>query len=180
MVTKECPPTLGRRPSPPAHVFGNGSLSDIDPQFQQLTMNARRSPQWVGDADVADEGPQLQRRLRRPARARDFQRQNARNPRLCQPITVPGSMIDKAFRIPRARRYSQTKRSRSVLVETSLSGLFRRSTLSWWRRATISASRSSRSRKNPVIAPQISPRMPVIAGKHRPIFVHRRVGFNLR
>ena len=50
----------------------------------------------------------------------DFQRQSARNPRLCQPITVAGSTIDKAFRIPGASRYSQTKRSRSMFAKTIL------------------------------------------------------------
>ena len=40
----------------------------------------------------------------RPAGDLDFQRQNARNPRRCQLITVAGSTTDKAFRMPGASR----------------------------------------------------------------------------
>jgi hypothetical protein len=63
---------------------------------------------------------------------------------------------------------------------TSFSGFFRRSRPNRCRRTAISASWSSLGWKNPMVAPQISPRMSAIARKHRPIFRYWRVGFDLR
>lgn len=108
----------------------------------------------------------------RPAVDLDFQRQNARNPRRCQPITVSDLTIDRAFRVPGDRRYNHTKSSRSVLSKTSRSGLFRPKTLSWWRSAAISVCRSARDRKKFASVPQISLRMstmPQNIAQHRPI-----------
>ena len=59
MIAKEGLPALGRWPQPPLHVFGNCRLGDIEAQLEQLAMDARRSPQWVGPAHLANEGAQL-------------------------------------------------------------------------------------------------------------------------
>ena len=52
-------PALGRWPQPPLHVFGNCRLGDIEAQLEQLAMDARRSPQWVVPAHLANKGAQL-------------------------------------------------------------------------------------------------------------------------
>jgi hypothetical protein len=59
MVAQECPPSLRRRPSAPDHVFGDRRLGDLEPQFEQFTMDAWGAPQWVLLADSLDEFAQL-------------------------------------------------------------------------------------------------------------------------
>ena len=55
MITKERFPSLrGRRP-PPCHIFGHASLTDIDAQLEQFTVNPRRSPSLVLDAHLTDQ-----------------------------------------------------------------------------------------------------------------------------
>ncbi|WP_373503673.1 hypothetical protein [Aestuariivirga sp.] len=49
--------------------------------------------------------------------------------------------------MPGDKRYNPTKSRGSVFPKTSRSGFFRRNTLSWWRKAIISAYRSARGRK---------------------------------
>jgi hypothetical protein len=60
VIVKECLP--GRRPPSlaPRHVLGDGRLLDFDPELQEFTMNARRAPQPVGEAHLADQVPDLQ------------------------------------------------------------------------------------------------------------------------
>src|SRR5260370_41222181 len=59
MVLPEGLPAL-RPPSPtPRHVLGDRRLSDLNPELQQLTMDARRTPQPVGQAHVPDQAPDL-------------------------------------------------------------------------------------------------------------------------
>ena len=59
MIAKEGLPALGRWPQPPLHVFGNCRLGDIEAQLEQLAMDARRSPKWVGPTHLGNEGAQL-------------------------------------------------------------------------------------------------------------------------
>jgi hypothetical protein len=40
-------PCLRWRSSMPDHVLGNSRFGDLEPELQQLTMNARGAPQWV-------------------------------------------------------------------------------------------------------------------------------------
>jgi len=47
LVLKEGPPTLRGRMAPPRHVAGHRSLRNLEPEFEQLAMNSRRSPQEV-------------------------------------------------------------------------------------------------------------------------------------
>ncbi|MGA8944510.1 MAG: MFS transporter [Pseudolabrys sp.] len=48
------PEALRRRPSPAHHILGNAGLPDIDPELEQFAMNARRTPQRIGDAHLPD------------------------------------------------------------------------------------------------------------------------------
>ena len=41
------------------HVFGNGRLSNIKAEFQQLAVNTRRTPKWMLTAHLTDEGSKL-------------------------------------------------------------------------------------------------------------------------
>ena len=41
------------------HVLRDARLSDLKFELQQLAMNARRSPQWVLDAHLPDQRPQV-------------------------------------------------------------------------------------------------------------------------
>ena len=66
VTAKKCFPSRGGRSSPPAHVLGNGCLSDIDPEFEQLTMDSWCTPQRVCEAYLPDEVPDFQRHLRPP------------------------------------------------------------------------------------------------------------------
>jgi hypothetical protein len=38
-----------------AHVLGNGRLSDLDAEFEQLAMDTRRAPQRVLATDLSNE-----------------------------------------------------------------------------------------------------------------------------
>jgi len=57
MVVEEGPP--GRRGRSPTamHVLGDGGLSDIDAELEQLAVDSGRSPGWVGDTHSPDQGP---------------------------------------------------------------------------------------------------------------------------
>ena len=61
MVAEERLPPLRRRTSSLGHVFSDARLSDRDAEFQQLSVDPWRSPQWVGDAHLADQSAYFQR-----------------------------------------------------------------------------------------------------------------------
>jgi hypothetical protein len=62
VIAQECPPALGRRVSSPDHVLGHAGLSDIDGELEEFPMDPRRSPQRIGNADLADIGAGDRRR----------------------------------------------------------------------------------------------------------------------
>ena len=49
------------------HVLGYRRLRDLDPELEQLAVNSRRSPEWVGGRDLADQRPNLRRYRWTPA-----------------------------------------------------------------------------------------------------------------
>lgn len=57
VIPQERAPRLRGRLPTADHVFGNRRLRDVDPEFQQFTVNSRRAPQRVG----------LRHRLNQPA-----------------------------------------------------------------------------------------------------------------
>ena len=61
MIVEKCFPTLGRRPSTLGHILGYARLTDIDTELEELSMDPRRSPQWVYDAHLSDQPAYFQR-----------------------------------------------------------------------------------------------------------------------
>ena len=61
MVTKERLPTLRGRSPPPCHILGDAGLAEVDPKLEQFAVNPGRTPQRIGDADLADQLPDLDR-----------------------------------------------------------------------------------------------------------------------
>src|SRR4051794_30697029 len=61
MIAKKRLPALRRRSPPPRHVFGHAGLPDIDAEFEQLAVNAGRSPQRIGNAHLTDQSSDLDR-----------------------------------------------------------------------------------------------------------------------
>lgn len=56
VISKERAPSLRGRLRMTDHVFRDGSLADIDPKFEQLTMGPRRAPKRVVPGYSADQG----------------------------------------------------------------------------------------------------------------------------
>src|SRR5215469_14278617 len=69
VVAKEGLPALRRRPPSLGHVFRDRGLADINSQFEEFAVNPWCSPQWVGNAHLANQLANVRRRLR-PAAAR--------------------------------------------------------------------------------------------------------------
>ena len=42
-------------PSTPDHILGHAGLTDIDAELEKLAVDARRAPEWICDAHLADE-----------------------------------------------------------------------------------------------------------------------------
>jgi hypothetical protein len=59
MIVEKGLPALGRWPTSAHHVLGDSRLRDLEAQLEQLTVDARRSPQWVRPVHLANEGAQL-------------------------------------------------------------------------------------------------------------------------
>jgi hypothetical protein len=55
MVMKKRLPALRRWPSFLHHILGHDRLADIDAELKQLYVDPRHSPQWVGNAHLADK-----------------------------------------------------------------------------------------------------------------------------
>jgi hypothetical protein len=49
------------------HVFGNARLRDIKPEFEQLAMDAGRTPKWILDAHLPDQCTKVRLNLRSPS-----------------------------------------------------------------------------------------------------------------
>jgi hypothetical protein len=62
MVAKKCLPPPARGSSPPNHVLGNRRLSDLDAKLEEFA-DPWIAPEWVGDADVSDQLPNVQGHL---------------------------------------------------------------------------------------------------------------------
>src|SRR5260370_27725649 len=55
MVAKKGRPSLSPWTSPSHHILGHGGLGDVDAEHQQLAVNMRSAPEWVGQADLTDQ-----------------------------------------------------------------------------------------------------------------------------
>src|SRR5258708_39462922 len=59
MVTQERAPSLGGRPGSLDHVLRDTGLSDFKAEFEQLAMDARRTPQRIVSAHPPDQRAQV-------------------------------------------------------------------------------------------------------------------------
>src|SRR5207302_10525006 len=59
MVTQEGAPSLGGRPGSLDHVLRDARLSDLKAEFEQLAMDARRTPQRIVNAHLPDQRAQV-------------------------------------------------------------------------------------------------------------------------
>ena len=55
MVVEKGAPGLRGRFAVPDQVFGDGCLREFDSDLEQLSMNARSTPAWIGEAHLPDE-----------------------------------------------------------------------------------------------------------------------------
>ena len=143
-------------------------------------MNPWGAPERVGDADVSDQLPNVQRGLRTTATPCDLHRQYKRKPARCQRITVSGLTIAKVLSTPGAKPYSPANTRRSILLRVGFFGDLRRRILSWWRSARISISSEARDRNNPISPHQISLQSSIIERKLHPIRCCSPVVLSLR
>ena len=55
MLVEEGTPGLRGRLTEPDHVLADAGLADVDAEFEEFTVNARRTPQWVFPAHGPDQ-----------------------------------------------------------------------------------------------------------------------------
>jgi len=115
MIIEKCFPALGWRPSTPSHILGYAGLADIDAELEKLAMDARRAPEWICDAHLADQLSYFERH-RRPATTASrlpapVQPENQRdaNEQWCQASRSPAhrkslETTDRDQRVPNSRR----------------------------------------------------------------------------
>ncbi|MGA7387104.1 MAG: hypothetical protein WBW99_04135 [Pseudolabrys sp.] len=124
VIAQEGAPSPAWRSTPLDHVLGNARLRDLKPEFEQFAVDTRRSPQWVLDAHLLDQRPQLRVNL---WPERDFQRQYRRKPVRCQRTSASGRMTVMTFSTDANHRYSWIKTKRSPFVKRMRPLTFRRS-----------------------------------------------------
>lgn len=71
MVPQEGPPSRGGRLGSLVQLLGDRGLAAADPEFEEFTMDPRRTPQRIGLAHLADQGADIivNRRAAAPARS---------------------------------------------------------------------------------------------------------------
>src|SRR6478672_2868438 len=120
-----------------------------DAELEQFAMDARRPPEWIGQAHVPDQISDVQRDLRSPTAPPGFP-----TPERSKSSTVPthhGLGPDDGQRVYNARNEAiQPDEHQPVeSAENNLLGELRRSTLICCRRTKISASSRARERNKP-------------------------------
>ena len=115
-----------------------------------------RTPQRVGEAHFTDQPTHFERQLWSASA-----RWRLLSPEQAKTRTVPADdrlRLDDHQGVHNARRnpIEADKNEAIEILKASRFGAFLRSTLSWWRSATISASSEARDRKSPMTIHQIS------------------------
>src|SRR6516164_2049162 len=54
VIFQEGPPGLRQWPAAPRHVLAHARFPDVDAQFEQFTMDTRRTPEWILPAHPAN------------------------------------------------------------------------------------------------------------------------------
>src|SRR6476620_4242541 len=105
---QEGPPSLAGRPPSFDHVLGDARLSDLNPELEQFTMDARRAPKRIFHAHLPDQRAQLRFDLRSPS-------QWARSP---PPIAAKASPMPTHQRLgPDDRENLQDRRKPAIQVD---------------------------------------------------------------
>jgi hypothetical protein len=63
MIVQEGLPALRRRSSSSRHILGNAGLAKVDAELDHFAVDARCAPQWIGNAHLPDQLPDLGRYL---------------------------------------------------------------------------------------------------------------------
>jgi len=114
MILQEGTPGLRRRPAAAQHVLAHTALPDVEAEFEQLTVDAGRTPTAILPAHLADQISELAGMRGRPGwPRRTFQVQNRRKPARCQAMTVSGLTMASAERQSLQMRENQTHNKRS-------------------------------------------------------------------
>src|SRR6516162_2272030 len=80
----------------PRHILGDAGLADLDAELEKLSMDSRRFPQRVGDAQPADQRANFQRYSWSAVAVRGFAAPIRSETGTCQRMTVSGSTIVNA------------------------------------------------------------------------------------
>ena len=166
MIAEKCLPSLRRRSPLPGHIFGNRRLPNIDAELEEFAVDPWGAPEWVGNADFAN---QLADVLRRPRPA--AMRSRSPSPIQTETCAVPmnngfGLTIAKALSTLGAKPYSPVNTRRSMLARVGRFGDLRSRILSWWRSVRISSSSEACDRNNPI---SLSLQSSIIKQKLHPI-----------
>ena len=82
----------------PCHVFGDRGLTNFDAELEELTVDPGAPQRGLARLMSRINWRISSGTFGLPPQDRDFQRQNKRKPARCQPITLSGFTITKAFR----------------------------------------------------------------------------------
>ncbi len=115
VVLDEGAPALGRRTGSANHVLGDRGLADIIAQFQELAVDAWRTPERVFPRHPVYQSTNLDRHLgaASPWIGLLFQRQKSRQPVRCQRTTVSGWTIERWRRQSGRNRLRRAHNTRS-------------------------------------------------------------------
>src|SRR5229473_6191112 len=114
VILQKGAPGLRRRLAAAHHVFAYAALTDVDAEFEQLTVDAGRTPTGILPAHLADQISDLAANDRSAGwPRRTFQVLNSRKPARCQATTVSGLTMTSAKRQSLQMRDSQTHNRRS-------------------------------------------------------------------
>ena len=139
MVVEEGTPSLRRRLAEPDHVLADAGLSDVDAEFEEFTVDTRRTPQRVFAAHGADQLANVFRNARTTVLAMtDFP-----PPEKPKALPVPGY---DGFRLDDNQSGTPVAPGPAKPGPQEPIGWGRR-TPSWWRRASFSTWRSARDLK---------------------------------
>ena len=112
VICKECPPRLRWRRWVTDHVFRDGGLGDGKAKLQKLAMDPRCAPTVCSPATSVgpDSGPPSTPAVGPVFPRRDFHVQKSLNPLRCQPMTISGLTITRAWRQPGHRQDRMTQK----------------------------------------------------------------------
>ena len=117
VVVQKAAPSWGGGLGASRRIPPNRGLADSDAELEQFAMDARRAPQRVLAAHLANQFSCFLADRGRPGwPRRTFQVQNNRNPLRCQSMTVSGFTMTREDRQPVQNRDKRDQKNRSEAV----------------------------------------------------------------